>query len=94
MVLRAQFAKRNAATGELLRREILYVSSLSANFVHNFHDWYSSHISAILNNLESLTNRDSDLELDGIEALVLKFTLLPNLSGRGFFQLPDKLKRM
>ena len=94
MVLQAWFAKRHAVTGELLRRELLCLPSLSANIIHDFHDWYTTHILAILKNLDNLTKGDSDLELDGVVALDLKFTLLPNLSGRGFFQLPDKLRRM
>ena len=94
LVLKAWFVKRNPAANEVLRREMLYISSLSADYIHDFHQWYNSHSAAINKNLENLTRRDSDLELDGIEALDIKFNLLPNLAGRSFFQLPDNLKRM
>ncbi|MEL7181826.1 MAG: hypothetical protein AAFN63_18715 [Pseudomonadota bacterium] len=91
LVLKAWFVKRNPATFEVLRREMFYVSSLSADFVHDFHHWYNRHTSGIIKNLESFVKRDSNLEFDGVEALVLKFNLLDNLSGRSFFKLPDAL---
>ena len=94
LVLRAWFIKRNPATSEVLRREVLHLSSLPADFIHDFHQWYISHVSGIINNLETLCKRDSDLEFDGIEALEIKFNLLDDLSGRSFFKLPDKLNRM
>ena len=94
LVLRAWFVKRNPATNEVMYRNMLYLSSLSAEMIHDFHQWYIQHIQAIFNNLDNLTNRDSDLELDGIEALQLKFTLANNFFGQSFFKLPEKLKRM
>ena len=93
LVLRAWFVKRNHLTKETMRREMLYVSSLAADYIHDFHHWYTSHIAAIIKNLNNLTRRDSDLEFDGIEALDIKFSLLSNLSGRAFFQLPNDLKK-
>ena len=93
MVLKAWFVKRDPATLEVLRRELFYLSSLPADLIHDFNHWYTNHVLAISNNLESFNKRDSDLELDAIEALDLKFSLLDNLSGRGYFQLPDKLRR-
>lgn len=94
LLLRAWFVKRNHKTGEVLYRDVFYLSSLPANFIHNFHEWYVEHVKGILKNLENFTKQDSDLEFDGIEALDIKFNLLPNLSGRGVFNLPPKLKRM
>ena len=94
LVLRAWFIKRNPATMEVLRREMLYLSSLSAEFIHDFQHWYERHMAGIINNLETLCKRDSDLEFDKVEALDIKFNILRNLSGRAYFQLPDKLKRM
>ena len=94
LVLRAWFLKRNPATSEVLRREVFHLSSLPADFIHDFHQWYTSHVLGIINNLENFTKRDSDLEFDGVEALEIKFNLLDNLSGRAFFKLPDKLDRM
>ncbi|MEL7521029.1 MAG: endonuclease domain-containing protein, partial [Cyanobacteria bacterium J06553_1] len=93
LVLKAWFVKRNHLTKETMRREMLYVSSLAADYIHDFHHWYTSHIAAIIKNLNNLTRRDSDLEFDGIEALDIKFSLLSNLSGRAFFQLPNDLKK-
>ena len=94
MVLRAWFVKQNSATGEVLRRELLYLSSLSSETIHDFDKWYSSHVAAIMKNFNDLTRQDSDLTFDGVEALEIKFNLLPNLAGRGAFQLPPALKRM
>ena len=94
LVLKAWFVKRSPATFEVLRREMFYLSSLSADFIHDFHHWYGRHVAAIIKNLESFNNRDSDLEFDDVEALDIKFNLLTNLSGRAFFKIPDKLKRM
>ena len=93
LVLRAWFVKRNVATGEVLRREMMYLSSLPADFIHDFHQWYFQHTTALIRNLNNLTKGESNLEYDGIEALEIKLNLLPNLSGRTFFQLPDVLKR-
>ena len=84
LVLRAWFIKRDPATAEVLRRELFYLSSLPANVIHDFHQWYHSHVRAIINNLDNFCNQDSALEFDNVEALDLKFNLLPNLSGRGF----------
>ncbi len=94
LVLRAWFVKRNPATNEVLRREMLYLSSLPAESIHDFHLWYTRHVSGINKNLEELCKRDSDLEFDEVEALDIKFNILQNLSGRAFFELPDNLKRM
>ena len=94
LVLKAWFVKRNPATNEVLRRVAIYLSSLPADFIHDFHHWYVKNVSAITKNFEFFTKQDSDLEFDSVEALEIKFNLLDNLSGREFFQLPDKLKRM
>jgi len=94
MVLKAWFARTNPATGEVLRRELIYLSSLPASYIHDFPQWYRQHIVGIINNLETFNKNDSGLEFDGIEGLDLKFNLLPKLSGRGKFTLPTKLQRM
>jgi len=94
LVLKAWFVKRDPVTFDVLSRELIYLSSLPADFIHDFQHWYQRHISGIIKNFDSFTKRGSDLELDGIEALVIKFNLARNLSGRAFFQLPEKLKRM
>ena len=94
LVLRAWFVKRNPATFEVLRRDVLHVSSLSADDIHDFHHWYGRHTQGITNHLEALAKRDSNLEFDGVEALEIKFNLSPNLSGRSFFKLPQKLQHM
>ena len=94
LVLKAWFVKRNPATLEVLQREVFYLSSLPADFIHDFHQWYTRHILGIIKNLENFTKQDSNLEFDSVEALDIKFNLLRNLSGRCFFQLPDNLKNM
>ena len=94
LVLKAWFVKRDPATLNVLSRNLFYLSSLPADFIHDFQHWYARHISAIIKNLEAFCKRDSNLELDCIEALDIKFNLITNLSGRSYFQLPDKLKRM
>ncbi len=94
LVLKAWFVKRNPATFEVLRRELFYLSSLPADSIHDFHTWYTRHVLGIIKNLEEFCKRDSDLEFEGVEALDIKFNLLNDLSGRAFFQLPDKLKRL
>ena len=52
------------------------------------------HVLGIIDNFESFTKQDSDLEFDSIEALDIKFNLLINLSGWSFCKLPDKLNQM
>lgn len=94
LVLKAWFVKRNPATNEVLRRDLMFLSSLPADIVHDFQQWYKSHTRAIIKNLEHLEKQDSSLEFDGIEALDIKFSLLSNLSGRSFFKLPNKLHLM
>jgi hypothetical protein len=94
LMLRAWFIKRNHVTGEVLYRDMVYLSSLSANFIHDFHNWYQEHVRGIIRNLENFTRHDSDLEFDCVDALDIKFNLLTNLSGRAVFNLPPKLKRM
>ena len=93
LLLKAWFVKRNPATFEVLEREMFYLSSLPANFIHDFQHWYKSHVLAIIKNLDEFCKRGSNLELESIECLVVKFNLLDALSGRAFFQLPDSLKR-
>ena len=93
LVLRAWFVKRKPATGEVLSREKMYLSSLPSDFIHDFHQWYFQHTAALIRNFNNLTKGASNLEFDGVNALEIKFNLLPNLSGRAFFQLPDNLKR-
>ncbi|MEL7522029.1 MAG: hypothetical protein AAGJ80_10515, partial [Cyanobacteria bacterium J06553_1] len=94
LVLKAWFVKRNPATFEVLRREMFYVSSQPADFIHDFQQWYSRHTSGIINHLETFEKRDSNLEFDGVEALVIKLNLLDNQSGRAFFPLPNTLRQM
>ena len=93
MVLKAWFVKRRPGTGELLRKELMYLSSLPSDYIHDFQQWYSQHIAALMNNFNNLTKRDSDLEYDSVDALDIKFNILPNMSGHSFFQIPDTLKR-
>ena len=94
LVLKAWFVKRNPATLEVLHRDVMYLSSLPADFIHDFKHWYKRHVLGIIKNLESLCKYDSGLEFDGVEAVEIKLTLVDNLSGQAYFQLPDKLKRM
>ena len=94
MILRAWFVKRNPATFEVLRREVFYLSSVPASYIHEFHHWYRQHSVGIINHLETFTKHDSNLEFDGVDAIELKLSCFPNLSGRGFFKLPDTLNRM
>ena len=94
MVLKAWFVKRDPATLEVIDRTMMFLSSHSAEFIHDFQHWYSRHISAIIKNLETLCKNDSGLEFECVEALVMKYGLIDNLSGRGHFQLPSKLQRM
>ena len=94
MVLRAKFVKRDPSTLEVLSSEIMYLSSLPADFIHDFQQWYERHTLAIIKNLDNFQQKESSLEFECIELLDLKFNLLNNLSGRAYFQLPDKLKRM
>ena len=94
LVLKAWFVKRNPVTFEVLRREMFYLSSLPADIVHDFHHWYNRHTAAIIKNLEDFQKRDSNLELDSVEGLDIKFSLLTNLSGRSFFKLPEKLNNL
>ena len=94
LVLKAWFVKHNPATMEVLRRDLVYLSSLHAEFIHDFQHWYGRHVAAVIKNLDSFCRHDSDLEFERVEALDIKFNLLNNnFSGRAFFQLPEDLKR-
>ena len=92
LVLRAWFIKVNQATGEVLRRELFYLSSQPASHIYDFEQWFHHHVSGIVKNLHAFNNRDSDLEFDGVEALDIKFSLTKNLTGHSYFKLPDDLK--
>ena len=94
MVLRVWFVKRNPTTGEVLRRQLFYISSSKSSQIYNFHDWYHYHIQSMGRNLHSFNNLDSNLEFDGVEALDIQFSLTKNLSGQSYFKLPEKLRRM
>ena len=59
-------------------------SSLPADFIHDFHHWYTCHVLGIIKNHESITKQASDLEFDGVEPLDVKFNLLNNLADRSF----------
>ena len=94
LVLKAWFVKHNPVTMEVLRRDLIYLSSLHAEFIYDYQHWYGRHVAAVTKNLTSFCRHDSDLEFERVEALDIKFNLLnKNLSGRAFFQLPDELKR-
>ncbi|MEL7306377.1 MAG: endonuclease domain-containing protein [Pseudomonadota bacterium] len=94
LVLKVWFTKCNPATGQVLRRDIFHLSSQRAEHILDFQQWYDSHVSAIIRNLEAFHNMDSDLTLDRIEALDIKFSLTKDMNARGFFELPGTLKRM
>ena len=93
LVLRAWFVKEDPVTGFVERRMLFYISSHSASLIHNFQAWYTSHSTAIMSNLNNFTNRASSFYLDRIEALEVKFSLLENQDGQGYFKLPDELRR-
>ena len=61
MVLCCWFLKRDPSTQKVLSRDRVFLSSLSAENIHDFHSWYTSHILAIIKNLESFTKQDSAL---------------------------------
>ena len=96
MVLKAWFMKTNPATDEVLRRELVYLSSLPASFIHDFQQWYSEHIIDIIKNLETFNRNDSGLEyeLSTLSSWTLNLIYCPKLSGRAHFSLPNKLKQM
>ena len=94
MVLKAWFVKVNHVTSEVLRHELIHMSPLPTVTIHDFQQWYKRYCLAIINTFENFTKQDSDLEFDGIEGLDIKFSLIKNMSGRGFFQLPEALNRM
>ena len=76
---------------ETLRREKFYISSLASDHIYDFNEWYDQHSNAIRRNLTNLSKRDSDLQFDGVDALLIKINLTENLSGCGFFRLPTTL---
>ena len=94
MVLKVWFVKQDPTTGVVLKRELFYLSSLPSSQIVEFHEWYHAHVSAIMKNFNTFTKHESNLEFDGVEALIIKFSLNKNLTGRAFFDLPQKLKAM
>ena len=94
LVLRAWYLKVNPATGEILRRELFYLSSYPAGYIYDFQQWFDHHVSGIAKNLHAFNDRDSDLVFDGVEALDIKFSLIKNLNAQSYFQLPANLQRM
>ncbi len=93
MVLRAWFVKLDHQTGNVIRRVLLYLPSQAVSHIHNFQHWYYMHARALLKQLDSFNHMDSDLVLDTIEALEIKISVLANIDGQSFFNLPDDLKR-
>ena len=93
MVMRAWFVKINPHNGEVVRRVLFYLPSLSASLIHDFQHWYEMHSRGLLKHVDSFHNMDSDLVLDCIEAIEFKFSLLDNLNAESFFKLPDSLER-
>ena len=61
---------------QVLRRELCYLSSLPADFIHDFHQWLNRPTAGIIKNFESFEKRDSNLKFEGVEALGIKFNLL------------------
>jgi len=94
MVMSVWFVKRNAATGEVMQRELFGMSSSSATFIHDFHEWYIQHIRAIIKHLDDFVRNGSNWEIDGIEDLRIKLNLFDKLSGQAPFKIPEKLARM
>ena len=93
MVMRAWFVKINPYDGEVVRRVLLYLPSLSASLIHDFQHWYEMHSKGLFKHVDSFHNMDSDLVLDCIEAIEFKFSFLDNLNAESFFKLPDNLVR-
>ena len=88
------FVKRNAAMGEVMQRELFGMSSSSATFIHDFHEWYIQHIRVIIKHLDDFVRNGSNWEIDGIEDLRIKLNLFDKLSGQAPFKIPEKLARM
>ena len=93
LVMKAWFVKIDSITQEVLKRELIYVSSYAATFVHDFQHWYRHHTSGVIKHFDEFTKRDSSLQFESVEAVDIKLSLMRNQSGRGMFQLPDTLKR-
>ena len=89
MILRVWFIKQK--NGEVVRREKFYISSLASSHIHDFNEWYDQHSKAIIINLSNLSKKDSDLQFDGVDALLINTNLRENLTGRSFFRLPTTL---
>ena len=70
MILRVWFIKKKET--ETLKREKFYISSLASDHIYDFNEWYDQHSNAITRNLTNLSKRDSDLQFDGVDALLLK----------------------
>ena len=93
LVLKAWFEKINPATGHVLSREMIYLSSSSADYINDFHEWYHYHVRGIMLQLDTFTKRDSGLQFESIESLMVYFSLTENQAGGAHFPLPDDLKR-
>ncbi|MEL7521601.1 MAG: hypothetical protein AAGJ80_08290, partial [Cyanobacteria bacterium J06553_1] len=91
LVARARFFTIDNA-GRRLDETFLYFPSHALSHVDG-ENWYDSHSRRIIELLDDVTRRSSNIEFDCIERVYVKFVLRDNVNGQGIFTLPPKLAK-
>ena len=91
MIARARFFHINDQ-GERTAETFLFFPSMSQSYVDNSgEEWYSAHSRRIIELLDSVTQKSSNIEFDSIERVYIKLLLRDNVNGQGVFPLPPEL---
>ena len=93
MIARARFFHINDQ-GERTAETFLFFPSMSQSYVDNSgEEWYSAHSRRIIELLDSVTQKSSNIEFDSIERVYIKLLLRDNVNGQGVFPLPPELAK-
>ena len=74
IVLKVYYSKIDKKTGLIVRRDCFWISSLSADYVDNFCEWFSRHLIKLKTEFENFSKSQSGLVFDGLEFALFKLS--------------------
>ena len=93
-VLVALFKRVDAKTGDTIKEDNIYLSSLPADIIEDLDSWFERHVQAIITNFNNYQGLGSDLIFVSVNKLIFKLSLSKNQRGKGSFKMPAKLANM
>ena len=93
--LRVKLMRVDPVTGVVVESRVICCPSLATEVIVHFEEWFARNVKRAVDNLEKFTSVEgSDWLIECVEDVLFKVSLMDSKSGRGVFELPEKLRKM